>query len=211
MLYYDLFGRRFWSSVLGVSFVQNVFVSVGGYFVRDFYVGLLKMEEVFWNFFTGSENIREFVMGRLPEVVRRVGDKVEVLDKFVPTKKQVEFAEWVVENSGSIKFEKFNIAELARLYGRVSVNVLYRWYRDPGFVKWFNEYCVSRLGFAVAILKSSVVMDALRKDATLEEKKFALQLMGELDRGSKGGGLNIYILGNKVSITDAPKEEGMGK
>jgi len=208
LFYVDVFGLDFWSRYLGVdyNYLYDVFINFD--FRRGFYRLMLRMDKVFGRFLRDLET-KEFILYMARRIVRFSDGFVDVSEEFRPSRQQLEFADWVVNSSGQVVFEECSLSEIARAYGRVSVATLSRWYRDPGFLKWFNEYCIEKLGFVVPILKSSIVHRALRKDATLAERRFALEVLGELGsvRGSGSSGLKVYILGKEVNMYGKAEED----
>jgi hypothetical protein len=204
----DVFGIEFWSSYLKVDY-NLLYDSFRNFdFRRGFWYIGSRILKVFGRL-KEEENTREFLVDMAKKIVRVEGTAVQVLDQFIPTKQMEEFANWLVENSGQVQFDEFSFSQLAKYYGKVSVNTLIRWYKTPGFIKWLNDYCVERLGFMVPILKSSIVHQALKKDATLAEKRFALEVLGELEskKTKDSGGLKVYIFGREVQVSENPKEK----
>lgn len=197
-----ILGYDFWSGYLGVSRSDLVSLYDNFEFTVD-NVYLSSWINRVWNRrLIKNKILKEFIM---KEVVRRLEDGSIVLrgkEEFKPTKMMISFANWVVEHSGVLRNVSWNLDELARHSG-IRKTLLKKWYSNPLFVRWFNEYCIEKMGFAISLLKLNIIGEALSEKASFAERKFALELVGEYNP-NKGredtGPIQIYIFGDKVNF-----------
>jgi len=111
----------------------------------------------------------------VPEDMKDVEVVAKEVADFRPSKQMKEFVDWMVNHSSTLKRGDFTIASVAK-YSGVG-DKLYKWIKDPFFTVWFHREMLLRLGFQISLLKVNIIEEALKEDATLQERKFALEVL----------------------------------
>lgn len=199
----DVFGYSFWADILEVDEIVLYDNFSYGLFYADILSLCRKILKIWYRSLSKIKEVRDY----MKEVVKFDENGNLVIrsrEEFRPTKKMLMFADWVVEHSGVLRNVSWDLDELARHSG-VSKTLLRKWYGNPLFVRWFNEYCIKKMGFAISLLKLNIIGEALSEKASFAERKFALELVGEYTPNKGGedkGPIQIYIFGQKIDFRE---------